>query len=338
MNLFEVGKISYYSVVHIRTKLKCHYRSEQKNCPTAVPIEESDDSDSDSDESVSGQENDDGNASHDDSNKSDSQSIPKVVKRTKRRASVCAEKLCPTKMMESSEHVVKKIPKSDEEAKRIQQILQKNVLFQHLDPVQLLNVQDAMFLVEKENDDIIIQQGDDGDNFYLIDQGSVDVFIRQSDNDLDCSTHGKLVASYSDGDSFGELAIMYNAPRAATCIAKGDDAIRLWAIDRVSFKVIMMQTAITKRNIHKGFLKQVPILSELTEYEILTIADALQEESFEDGDIICNENEAGNRFYIIKEGTAVCRKTISDSEGNEFDKEVARLENGSYFGEVSLFN
>ena len=69
---------------------------------------------------------------------------------------------------------------------------------------------------------------------------------------------------------------MYNAPRAATCEAT--TPCSLWALDRVSFKVILMKTTISKRNIYKGFLQQVPILAQLTEYEILTIADALQEE------------------------------------------------------------
>ena len=248
-----------------------------------------------------------------------------TVKRTKRRASVCAEKLCPV-TMDLSE--VKKTPKSDEEAERIRQILQKNVLFQHLDEEQTGTVQDAMFLVEKEKDGVIIKQGDDGDNFYIIDSGSVDVFIESKREDGECDS--KLVTSYGDGDSFGELAIMYNAPRAATCVAKG--TIRLWALDRVSFKVILMKTTISKRNMHKGFLQQVPILSQLTEYEVLTIADALQEESFEEGAVICNEGDRGENFYIIKDGTAICSKLTGDGTAQE----VARLSDGAYFGEVSF--
>jgi len=270
--------------------------------------DEDDTSDSDSDESVDGKEPD---------------SLPPSVDRSKRRASVCAEKLC-TNTMENSE--IKIIPKNEEEAERIQLILKKNVLMQHLDEDQRKTVQDAMLLVKKEEDSVIIKQGDDGDNFYIIDSGNVDVFIKQEGDD----EPDKLVASYGDGDSFGELAIMYNAPRAATCIAKSD--VRLWALDRVSFKVILMKTTISKRNIHKGFLQQVPILSQLTEYEVLTIADALEEENFDDGDVICRQNDDGDRFYIIKEGTAVCSK--EDDNGSTC--EVARLENGAYFGEIAL--
>jgi len=244
-----------------------------------------------------------------------------VINRGKRRASVCAEKLCPTEV----ETELKCIPKTEEEGLRIMQILQNNVLFEHLDDIQLKTVHDAMFDVEKDLDDVIIQQGDDGDNFYIIDSGSVEVFIESAEEE-----DSKLVASYEDGDSFGELAIMYNAPRAASCIAKSK--VKLWALDRVSFKIILMKTTITKRNEHKAFLEKVPILSQLTEKELLVIVDSLKEEVFEDEVIICNEGESGDRFFIIKEGTVICSK----GDGTDAFKPVARLSSGAYFGEVAL--
>lgn len=37
------------------------------------------------------------------------------------------------------------------------------------------------------------------------------------------------------GESFGELALMYSTPRTATC--KAVTKARLWALDRISFKV-----------------------------------------------------------------------------------------------------
>jgi len=301
------------------------------NRPVEIEHSEDESSDSDSDEDESTAEGEDKPAESEPSPAGSRGSL----RSSKRRASVCAEKLSPDKILEASEEV-KKIPKTEEEAERIGQILQKNVLFMHLDKEQKSTVQDAMFLVEKEENDVIIQQGDDGDNFYIIDSGSVDVFIESSgkgdgnDGEGAPEPERKLVASYGDGDSFGELAIMYNAPRAATCIARGP--VRLWGLDRVSFKVILMQSAISKRNMHKGFLQRVPVLSQLTEYEVLTIADALQEESFEDGATVCSQGDRGEQFYIIKEGTAVC----AQAGANGSSQEVARLGDGSYFGEVSV--
>lgn len=90
----------------------------------------------------------------------------------------------------------------------------------------LTEVLDAMFLVKKEADSVIIQQGDDGDNFYVIDQGQVEVFKEEEGQEP------KKVLDLQQGGSFGELALIYNQPRAATVKAKTD--VALWAIDQVS--------------------------------------------------------------------------------------------------------
>jgi len=236
-----------------------------------------------------------------------------------RRVSVSAESVDPNKMKQD----IKVIEKSPGETARIMEILKENVLFKHLDDSQMGTVKDAMFEVNHTSGDVIIQQGDDGDNFYVIDTGTVDVYL--DEDGTETKKH-----SLTQGDSFGELAIMYNAPRAATC--KADTDCKLWALDRVSFKVIVMHTTINKRNLHKSFLQKVPLLETLTEYEVLTIADALQEETIQEGDVVCEQGQPGNNFYIIKEGTAVCYQT--DARGNR--QERAKLGTGSYFGEIAL--
>ena len=88
-----------------------------------------------------------------------------------------------------------------------------------------------------------------------------------------------------------------------------------------------MQTMESRRSEHTSFLQRVPVLQQLTEYEVLTVADALQELTFEDGHIVCEEGDAGDRFYVIKDGLAVCTK-----DGTE----VARLTARQYFGEIAL--
>ena len=67
--------------------------------------------------------------------------------------------------------------------------------------------------------DIIIKQGDLGDNFYVIDQGEVEVII-----------DGKSISHIGENGTFGELALIHGRPRAATVRACND--CKLWAIDR----------------------------------------------------------------------------------------------------------
>ena len=51
----------------------------------------------------------------------------------------------------------------------------KNVLFSHLDENERSDIFDAMFPVNAMPGEVIIQQGDEGDNFYIIDSGDVEV-------------------------------------------------------------------------------------------------------------------------------------------------------------------
>lgn len=54
----------------------------------------------------------------------------------------------------------------------------------------------------------------------MIHEGEVDILV----NDV-------KVVSISEGDSFGELALIYGTPRAATALA-GPKAVTLWGLDR----------------------------------------------------------------------------------------------------------
>lgn len=66
------------------------------------------------------------------------------------------------------------------------------------------------------------------------------------------------------------------------------------------WQVILQATTTARRAQHKTFLESVPTLEQLTEYEVLTIADALVEVSYDDGEVVCTQGEVGDAFYIIK--------------------------------------
>ena len=118
--------------------------------------------------------------------------------------------------------------------------------------------------------------------------------------------------------SFGELALIYGSPRAATVKAK--TACSLWAIDRITYRRILMGTTMRKRKLYEGFLEKVPILQHLTKYERITVADALEPYNFSDGEVIVRQGEPGDKFYIIVNGEVRCDQTVDGQTA-----EVARL-------------
>ena len=74
----------------------------------------------------------------------------------------------------------------------------------------------------------------------------------------------RKLKEYQPGEVFGELALLYNAPRAATITANED--CELWALDRRTFGHIVRDSAQHKREKYEEFLKRVEILKSMDSY------------------------------------------------------------------------
>ncbi|XP_038202026.1 cAMP-dependent protein kinase type I-beta regulatory subunit [Arvicola amphibius] len=240
-----------------------------------------------------------------------------VVKARRRRGGVSAEVYTEE---DAVSYVRKVIPKDYKTMTALAKAISKNVLFSHLDDNERSDIFDAMFPVTHIAGETVIQQGNEGDNFYVIDQGEVDVYV-----------NGEWVTNISEGGSFGELALIYGTPRAATVKAKTD--LKLWGIDRDSYRRILMGSTLRKRKMYEEFLSKVSILESLEKWERLTVADALEPVQFEDGEKIVVQGEPGDDFYIITEGTA---SVLQRRSPNEEYVEVGRLGPSDYFGEIAL--
>jgi cAMP-dependent protein kinase regulator len=232
-----------------------------------------------------------------------------------RRTSVSAETLNPDGIKDDWKPPV--IPKTTDQLERLSKSVIKNFLFSSLDEDSLKTVIDALKEVKLPKGSEIIKQGDEGDFFYVVESGNVEFFV----ND-------EKVSESSSGSSFGELALMYNSPRAATVLAKTD--VILWALDRLTFRRILLAKTSKKRQLYESFLKEVPVLSNLSLFERSKLADALDTENYKSGEVIIKEGEIGENFYLIIKGTA---DVVKSGEGK-----VNSLKRGDYFGEIALLN
>eukprot|EP00741_Cyanophora_paradoxa_P012564 tig00020614_g12140.t1 len=242
----------------------------------------------------------------------------------RRRTTVTSESL---QAEDAARYKAPRYPKAAQDVERITSVLGKNVLFLHLREEQRDVVVGAMFEVRKSAGEIIIRQGDQGDYFYIVEQGICDVFV---------STDGQQprhVLECGPGKSFGELALMYNAPRAATVVARSE--VRLWALDRLTFKLILMQSTVQQRSLLSGFVEKVPLLANLSKAERLQVVDALEEREVEAGAVVIAQGDPGDEFYIVEKGELVA---LQSPDPSSRPVEVGRLKAGDYFGEMALLH
>jgi cAMP-dependent protein kinase regulator len=142
------------------------------------------------------------------------------------------------------------------------------------------------------------------------------------------------IRTYEPGDFFGELALLYNAPRAvifffypkkASILAKTDCI--LFALDRQTFNHIVKDSAIKKRQKYEDFLNSWDLLTKLDSYQKMLVADGFDCLHFNKGEVILKKGDTQTGIYIVESGSVVAKN------GDKIEFEYT---NKSYFGEIPL--
>ncbi|XP_019880252.1 cAMP-dependent protein kinase type II regulatory subunit [Aethina tumida] len=250
---------------------------------------------------------------------------PPIARFTSRRKSVFAETYDPEEDDEDDDGIRAVFPKSDEQRQRLAEAVRNILLFRSLDKEQMSEVLDAMFERRVQQDELVIKQGDDGDNFYVIQSGIFHALVASDPNQTPVHIH-----TYDNSGSFGELALLYNMPRAATIKAVTQGS--LWAMDRQTFRRILLKSAFKKRKMYEALIESVPMLKTLQSYERMNLADALVPRTFKDGERIIKQGDVADGMYFVENGEVVI--SILDDSGKEV--EINRIGKGGYFGELAL--
>eukprot|EP00286_Rhodomonas_abbreviata_P022130 CAMPEP_0181317310 /NCGR_PEP_ID=MMETSP1101-20121128/16400_1 /TAXON_ID=46948 /ORGANISM="Rhodomonas abbreviata, Strain Caron Lab Isolate" /LENGTH=317 /DNA_ID=CAMNT_0023424695 /DNA_START=106 /DNA_END=1056 /DNA_ORIENTATION=- len=212
--------------------------------------------------------------------------------------------------------------KTDEVKAYLQRVLKSIFIFQEVEGANMDTLIGSFHSVEKSAGTKIITQGEDGDNFYVIKSGTCDIYVASGDGEPE------RVLTLSDGGYFGELALMYHCPRAATVIARTD--VVLEALDQNAFNVVLRRSGRSRRATYDAFLQKVPILHSLTSEDRGKLADVLVQTKFADGEHIIRQGDVNAyTFFILYEGAAAA---ILDPG----HKHIARYGVGDYFGELAL--
>ncbi|KAL5729115.1 cGMP-dependent protein kinase [Ranunculus cassubicifolius] len=238
--------------------------------------------------------------------------------------------------------------KTWEEEAQIERALRDHFLFRKLTDSQCNVLLDCMQRVEVHPGDVVVQQGGEGDCFYVVGSGEFEVLATQEEkNEIVPRVLQKYTAEKLS--SFGELALMYNKPLQASVRAVTDGT--LWALKREDFRGILMSEFSNLSSLK--LLRSVELLSRLTILQLSHIADSLLEISFTDGQEIIDRNEPLSALYIIQKGQvritydidvmtnpnidSLLPENSKQEDHTQSRKEVVvEKKEGSYFGEWAL--
>ncbi|CAK67015.1 unnamed protein product (macronuclear) [Paramecium tetraurelia] len=202
-----------------------------------------------------------------------------------------------------------------DDIKFIIKCFQGHFVFSSMTETQLTQLANSMFYCKLSVGQTIIRQGDGASSFFILEKGRINVIV-------DNVPRKEINA----GQGFGELALLYNAPRSATCMAV--EECYLWGIDRHTFRKSVETIMRSEQEKNRKYLESVKFFNQLTREQKDAVAGVLISQKFNANEIIVNEGDQASSFYIIVEGQC----GVFNKEGQQ----ISVLNPSDSFGESAL--
>jgi len=218
--------------------------------------------------------------------------------------------------------------RSPEYREDILSFLVGNPLFFDLDKEEVSSLIPILQLKRYMAGQVIVRQGDRGDEFFMIRSGRARV----------CMKTGKGVelalSELRRGDFFGEKAILEGGLRTAT--VKASTELETLVLGRADFERYVKERRAVLDRIRASadgcdLLERIPLFSDLTRYQLHRVYSRLLLRRTSPGETVISQGDEGEEFYIIRKGefsAHICEKGR--------DVTLASMGEGEYFGEIAL--
>lgn len=210
-------------------------------------------------------------------------------------------------------------------------LLLKSPLFTLMDEGLLDRILDKFEIYGYDLGATVINRGEPADSFYVIYSGKARVLgVTAEETEITLATLGK-------GDFFGERALLQEESRTATIRAASELVVA--KLMKADFVALLETDTRIRDYLHEylshtaicNFLRQFSVFSALTAKEITLWLDQLHHEDFKAGEIVFNEGDPPEKFYIIVSGKVEVLKKVDGEE-----KVINVLREGQFFGELAL--
>lgn len=157
-----------------------------------------------------------------------------LMNKTKCAATIRVTKPCRLWKLDQDTFDILLMRNANSQLGRLKSFLTHVALLSSLTNKELDSVAEQLKTVKYSANDTIIEEGDEGDSLYIMDEGTARA-TKQGIDDEDGEP--KVLMEYEKGEWFGELALMGNAKRGATI--KAVDSVKCLQLPRSTFEAFM---------------------------------------------------------------------------------------------------
>lgn len=218
-----------------------------------------------------------------------------------------------------SSFMAPKFDKTEADMQFLRNAMRKNFVFTNLSERQMMVMLDAFERVKYEPRRHVIVQGEEGAYFFVVREGNLHF-------DIDGVSSDQL----RPGQSFGELALLYESPSAASVIS--DTPCVLFRVEQKTFRYIMQTQRQNAEHDKRILLEGVPFLKDLDETDLGRLADAMIPRPFNVGEFLARKGNPADTFYIIQEG----KIRVTDYQVGQTRYQDYDLGPGDHFGDRAL--
>ena len=204
---------------------------------------------------------------------------------------------------------------TDSEEKNLRKALKNHFVFRDITSEVLDSVINQCIFCTFSKGNIIYNEGEEGNFFYVISKGKIEAF----------DSKNKIKKKYGEWDCFGELSLITQQKREETVICL--ENVETYTFDGHSFR--NTQKRINEKLLQEkfDFLNKISIFESLDSISKYNVAQRQELKIFQQNEKIIKIGEIGDTLYIIKEGCVSVRIG---------EKEVRKLREYDYFGENAV--
>ncbi len=205
-------------------------------------------------------------------------------------------------------------------------------LFGELEPGVLTRLLGAFEVRELKAGEYAVRQGDEGREAFALVRGVLNV-VREDE------VRGPVVlAVLGAGSVFGEMALVSDAPRAASVVAV--EPTHLLVAQRKHLEALAQKDGTISRELGRfchgrmvsNLIRHSAILAAVEPKRRQDLVGRFTPETFKPGALLVRQGEEGESLFLIASGSVEVRST--DSEGDRVV--LAQLGPGDVVGEISL--